>query len=238
MSKNIEIQKTKNKFLITIIVLVIVFIIFFVILINPDIIPFINKKEKAEKYIEKAGTYLSAQKPGSKQNVILQNQARQELDKALELDPENPNALLLRASISINIGKYEEGFEIIDKLLKINPNNIDAYYYRASGNMQKGNNNEAIKDFSKIIEIDPKYTDAYFYRGQIYYLEKDFKSAEKDFTKVVQLKPELPQGYSARGLVRLELGQKDSGCVDLKRAKYLGQQGQANLDSLMKIQCK
>ena len=239
--KKDKVKKSNKKFIITVTLTAIVILGIFFIILNPDIIPFVNKKEKAGKYIKKASDFLSMQKPGSPQNELLQSKAQVELDAALELEPENQEALLLRASIAITSKRYEEGYGIIDRLIKVNPNFTEAYYYRASGKMQEGDIKEAIKDFSKIIEIDANYIDAYFYRGQLNFLLKDFLNAEKDFTKMIQIKPGIPQGYTSRGLTRLKLGEKDSGCVDLQRGKFLGQPmlpGQPDLDSLMNIECR
>ena len=51
---------------------------------------------------------------------------------------------------------------------------------------------------------------------------RDFKGAIDDCTRAIEIKPKFAAAYNARGLVKIMLGQKDSGCMDLKKAGELG----------------
>ena len=43
-----------------------------------------------------------------------------------------------------------------------------------------------------------------------------------DYTKAIELNPKDADSYNNRGLLKLSLGQKDSGCLDLSKAGELG----------------
>ena len=51
---------------------------------------------------------------------------------------------------------------------------------------------------------------------------KDFTGAIADYSKAIEIDPEGADAYYYRGLVKLILGQKDSGCLDLSKAGELG----------------
>ena len=50
----------------------------------------------------------------------------------------------------------------------------------------------------------------------------DYKGALKDFNKAIELDPKLSDAYFNRGLAKIQLGQKDSGCLDLSKAGEMG----------------
>jgi len=50
----------------------------------------------------------------------------------------------------------------------------------------------------------------------------DYKGAISDYNKAIELNPKLADAYYDRGVVKLLLGQKDSGCLDLYKAGELG----------------
>jgi len=57
-------------------------------------------------------------------------------------------------------------------------------------------------------------------------LDKDHRGdvigALADYTKAIEIDPNYRNAYFDRGLAKLNLGQKDSGCLDLSKAGELG----------------
>ena len=62
----------------------------------------------------------------------------------------------------------------------------------------------------------------YFDKGVAKYDQGDYKGALQDYNKAIELDPKLADAYGARGIVKIALGQKDSGCLDLSKAGELG----------------
>ncbi|MDB4162353.1 tetratricopeptide repeat protein [Saprospiraceae bacterium] len=58
---------------------------------------------------------------------------------------------------------------------------------------------------------------------------KDFRGAIADYTKAIEIRPNYINAYFDRGLAKLNLGQKDSGCLDLSKAGELGHEEAYNL---------
>jgi len=62
-----------------------------------------------------------------------------------------------------------------------------------------------------LLMIKKKGIGNYLSRGQI-----------EDFNKVIEINPKFGEAYYNRGVAKLGLGQKDSGCLDLSKARELG----------------
>jgi tetratricopeptide (TPR) repeat protein len=79
----------------------------------------------------------------------------------------------------------------------------------------------AISDYSKALEIDPDNAEGYCKRGLSKNELKDYPGAVADCSKAIEIEPEGSY-YNARGLCEIKSGQKDSGCLDFKKAVELG----------------
>jgi len=70
--------------------------------------------------------------------------------------------------------------------------------------------------------LDRKFADAYNSRGLAKNDLKDYTGAIDDFTEAIKIVPGFAMAYSNRGIVKINTGQKESGCLDLSRAAELG----------------
>ncbi|PIV58665.1 MAG: hypothetical protein COS14_08405, partial [Bacteroidetes bacterium CG02_land_8_20_14_3_00_31_25] len=51
---------------------------------------------------------------------------------------------------------------------------------------------------------------------------QDYSGAISDFNKAIEINPNNAEAYYNRGFAKINLGQKDSGCLDLSKAGKLG----------------
>jgi len=102
------------------------------------------------------------------------------VNKSLEINPENIEALSLRSLVFHTLGKYEEASQCCDKILQMEPENAAALYNKACFESKKGNAENAINCLKKAIELDRKFID--FAKK-----EQDFDSIRNDerFMKLV-----------------------------------------------------
>ena len=105
--------------------------------------------------------------------------------KKLAKKPNNKRALLLRASIFIKIGKYEEARNDLQILLEDNNLASTAYYLLGIINKEINNNELALKFFTKSIELDDHNINAYFLRGAINNILGNYKEAIKDYNEAI-----------------------------------------------------
>jgi len=149
-------------------------------------------------------------------------EAFRDFDKAIQLNPEYGLAYYNRGNIYEKEKKYEQALNDYNKSVEFSPKYASTYNNR--GNIYKYQNKleDALKDYNKSIELNPNYVYAYNNRGTIYMLEKNYVDAIKDFNKAIEIQPDIAEAFANRGVAELSLGQKDSGCQDLKKAVDLG----------------
>lgn len=230
------VQNAKGKKLYYIIgIIVVALIAFYIYADSSDSITFINRKGKAEKHL-KAGTEIFQTQMNSQAPDMqaLQN-ALAEFNKTLEFEPNNIDALFSKAIITTSSGNFPDAITDLDKIIGLSPDFPDAYFYRGFCKLQQGDFQNSLADFNKNLELNPENMSAVFYRANTKYLIKDFTGAKEDMNKIIEKNPQIPNGYALRGLCDVELGNKNSGCEDFKKAKELGF---PEADSLIKLHCK
>ncbi len=113
--------------------------------------------------------------------------ALKDLDKVIELNPENSLTYFNRAIIRSQIGDYSNALSDYEKVININPNNVLGYYNRAAVYMQLGNYRDAIYDYNKAIELYPDFANAYLNRSYAKRETGELREAKEDYD-VAQLK--------------------------------------------------
>ncbi len=140
---------------------------------------------------------------------------------------------------------YEGALEEINKSIKLgpSPNKFhykDSYGLRAQVHRKMGNYDSALKDINVYIEYFPKQEKAYSIRQSIKYNLKDFTGAIEDTNIMLILNPNSGEAYAHRGLNRLQLGQKEKACIDLRKA--LGMLGGSDFGvvvyGLVRVKCE
>ena len=100
------------------------------------------------------------------------------------------------------------------------------YYDNGIDNVFKKNYTLAIAYFSDAIKRDSGFIQAYENRGVAKYYLHDHRGAIADFSRVIKSwsggKDQKSKAFFWRGLVKIDSGQKESGCLDLTKAKKLG----------------
>jgi len=115
--------------------------------------------------------------------------------------------------------KFHKGTNRLSTI-KIVMNNV--YFKHANEMVHLKDFRGAIAEYSKAIEIDPKHKDAYNNRGFAKSNLLDFSGSVADYTMAIEIDPKYAEAYNNRGLAKMKLDQKDSGCLDLKKARELG----------------
>lgn len=112
------------------------------------------------------------------------------------------------------------------KALKINPNDYNTHGRRGWAEFCIKEYGEAIADFSKALERNRDNAHYYNIRGQAKYYLNDFEGAISDFDRAIRFwagdKYQKSIAYYWRGVTKIDLSQKDSGCLDLKKSADLG----------------
>ncbi len=124
----------------------------------------------------------------------------------------NENSLYWLARINYSQTNFEETIEYCDLFCKKNPNDSEVYFIRGTANDMLRNFKQSIKDYSKAIKLKPNYVKAIANRG----------------TAKINL-------LTGNGNIQPSLKETRKACVDLKRAKELGD---SSVDDLIYVYCE
>lgn len=111
------------------------------------------------------------------------SQAKIQIEKALELEPSNPEVKLFEAEVKLAYDQLEETREILEMLLaKGHENNDRIYYLLGKMFVRMGDLDQALRNFQEAIAINPRSAE-YFYRsGKCYEKKRDYESALAEYT--------------------------------------------------------
>ena len=109
--------------------------------------------------------------------------------KALENDPENYKALLLKGIIQAFDVSPEEGIATIKESLAINPDYVQAFYDMAMAQKLGKHYDESIAYFQKVLAADPKNTWSYYGIATNYADKRDKEHALQYLKKAIDLSP-------------------------------------------------
>ena len=141
---------------------------------------------------------------------------------ALVIDPGYPDAFYSRGMANYFLKSYDEAVADFSKAIEIDSGNAKAYIQRSFTKGALNDNMGSKADLAKAMEIDPRWELVTVCpggpgnTGEFYYGEID------DYTRAIEINPKYANAYYQRGLARIKSGQKDSGCLDLSKARELG----------------
>jgi len=146
--------------------------------------------------------------------------AAKNFKKAMELTPDNVQYQVNYANSVRGMGQYREAIDIYSRVLEADSTWTSTYYYRGLVYFDLENYDSALMDFNTASSYATD--NALFYDYKAYTKEKlgDLKGAIEDFGQSLKLQ-EDSNIYYRRGLVKLELKDKKSACLDFKSANDL-----------------
>jgi len=122
--------------------------------------------------------------------------AKQAVDKALELDPDLPEAHLALGHYYYQAHlDYERALEQFAIARKDKPNNSEILSFIGFVQRRQGNFEEALVNIKKASELDPRSGLAEEV-GETYMLLRNYPEAERYFNRAISVSPDVPLAYS------------------------------------------
>lgn len=145
------------------------------------------------------------------------------LQKALDLDPENVNALIVRGNLYNDVLKdYGKALKDYDRAIELDPRGDLAYVCRGILFSRTRDFDLALADFNRAIELNPLSDDAYANRGLLRYntyLIGRPNEALQDFNRAIELNPDNANYFNYRGALYFDiLNQPEMALKDLMHA--------------------
>ena len=111
-----------------------------------------------------------------------------DVDKAIEIDPENVSAWQLRAVYYFQNKDIPKGITNLEKVLELDPKNIAALQQLATAYFSTEKEDEGRKQLDKIVEIQPQI--GYPLRSRYFQTQGNLASAIADLDTAIELNPQ------------------------------------------------
>jgi serine/threonine protein kinase/Tfp pilus assembly protein PilF len=175
-------------------------------------------KEMAKKYPkEKRVHYYLGSAYGGQS---MHDQAIEEFNKALELDPNYGSALNTLAYTYSDIGNFDMALEYFKKYASVSPGDANPLDSMAELYFRMGRLDEAIAKYKETLEVKPDFFQTYWRVGYVYALKQDYDEAMKWVDKDIAAAPTLGAkgpGYSWKAFYHYWLGNIEQSLSGLRR---------------------
>jgi len=136
------------------------------------------------------------------------DEARQALEKVLQLDPKSPTALRQLGELELHAGEYVRAAEHLKLARQVRPEDSTAAFEEGQAREKSGDFAGARDALEASLKLMPGQFPARLLLGQVYLGLKDPKNAEDQFEAALLLQPESAEAQ--RGLTRAQGLQKSA----------------------------
>lgn len=134
------------------------------------------------------------------------DEARQALEKVLQLDPKSPTALRQLGELELHAGVYAPAAEHLKQAREVRPDDSTAAFYEGQAREKTGDFAGARDALEASLKLTPGQFPARLLLGQVYLSLKDLKNAEDQFEAALLLQPKSVEAQ--RGLTQAQQLQK------------------------------
>ncbi|GAW16250.1 hypothetical protein ANO14919_056730 [Xylariales sp. No.14919] len=138
-----------------------------------------------------------------------QEQALDDLNKSIELDPTMTQSYVKRASMHLETGNREQAAADIESAIRQNENDPDIYYHRAQLHFIHGEWQNAAKDYQKSIDLDSEFIFSHIQLGVTQYKMGSIASSMATFRRCIKNFSRVPDVYNYYGELLLDQGNFD-----------------------------
>ncbi|MGD8794229.1 MAG: tetratricopeptide repeat protein [Anaerolineae bacterium] len=144
-------------------------------------------------------------------------------NKAVELIPNDPKALISRAVVHHDLSRHQPALQDLDRALKLGENPW-AYLYRGLIREGQGEEKRALEDYTRAIRLNSEFLEGYYHRGLLLSKLEEYDKAFQDQNRVLELDSEHAGAHTARGVARAALGDSQWALNDLDQGCALAPQ--------------
>jgi tetratricopeptide (TPR) repeat protein len=144
--------------------------------------------------------------------------ALESIDRAIELDPMDSSAYLMRGVTLVQLVRYPELLDSVDHAIRLDPTNAYSHNLRGTVLHYLGRFDEALESIDRAIELVPTDSSFYINRGNGLRSLKRFNEALESIDRSIELAPTDSSSYSNRGNVLRALNRSSEALESFDRA--------------------
>ncbi|MEG4916696.1 tetratricopeptide repeat protein [Microcoleus sp. B7-D4] len=150
-------------------------------------------------------------------NLERYDEALESFDRAIELDPNDLSALVLRGYVLHKLKRYDEALASFDRAIELDANNHLAWAKRGYVLHKLKRYEEALVSYDRAIKLDTNYPWAWANRGSVLYNLKRYDEALASYDKVIELDTNYPWAWPLRGYLLYNLKRYNEALVSYDR---------------------
>jgi len=175
---------------------------------------------KAREKLVEIYTLLNDKKKGLEECLSLSrlfgmkgqsDRAREYLEKGIQIDPHNPNALMELALIKVKKNRIKEGIELYKKI---------AVSFREKGKLLK-----AVETYKRITVLQPDDSESHITLGRIYKELEKLSEARESFQNILKYDSHNIEAMSELSMVCKETGEIDTALMICKKILAINPSG-------------
>jgi serine/threonine protein kinase/Flp pilus assembly protein TadD len=154
------------------------------------------------------------------------DEAVEELNTAIKLDPNYGEALNMLGYTSFGLGNFEKAIEYFKKYASVSPGDANPLDSMAEIYLRMGRLDEAIAKYKEVLEIKPDFGSDW-HLGYIYALRENYTEAMRWIDQYIAAAPSSARranGFLWKGFYHYWLGSLDQSFSDLSRATDLAEE--------------
>ncbi len=145
---------------------------------------------------------------GAKHNLL----AMKSINRWLEIDTNNPEAIQLAVLVSIRLGKTEEALKHLDNLLKLSTTNNKDNLFNMLANTLKGepDQTQTIKSLRELAQKHQNNAYIVITLAELEQKNQQYEAAQKNISKALKINPDWQRAQILRAQNLFALGQYDA----------------------------
>ena len=147
-----------------------------------------------------------------------EEQQTNDLNRAVELQPDKPDFCRLRAQHLASKQKFDDALVDIDRAVEMEADHAASQELRGMILLQLERYDDALASFDKASELAPESALPYQHRGELYLKKGESEKALEQLTKALEKQPENIAALLIRAGLYYELKQTDKALEDVDQA--------------------
>ena len=145
------------------------------------------------------------------------DKAWRDIQKASELEPNEPRYLLLKGELLQQQNKPDQAIQSLTRTIALDPNDSLALRRRGISFASIGQNHKAIGDFTRSLDLNPRQSEVFALRGNAHFKNGDLEQAKEDFEIALTRNEMLVKAYTGRAMVLAAQNQHESAVIWLTK---------------------
>ncbi|WP_298819272.1 tetratricopeptide repeat protein [Chloroflexus sp.] len=138
--------------------------------------------------------------------------------RALELQPQYPGALLGLAQTQYALGRADEALETVDQALRQESNFAEAHLFRGKLLQEAGRFNEARAAYDAAISANDRIAESFYRRALLAIRANDYDQAIRDLNRAIALQPNFPEAHYWLGRAYYAQGRTENASQAIRQA--------------------